>query len=123
MEVFEDELRTRGRVAARYSEGLRDVATPPHVAAGAVSVWAQYTLLFAEGKRDVVAARLREQGIPSAVYYSCPLHRQVAYQDFAVGWPELPASDELAGQVLSLPIHAYLEPSMQEHIIAVVRDA
>ncbi|MEI9964332.1 MAG: DegT/DnrJ/EryC1/StrS family aminotransferase [Caulobacteraceae bacterium] len=116
--IFPDEIEARDRIAARYAEGLAGVCTPPAVAEGSTSVWAQYTIRI--GDRDGVAARLRERGIPTAIYYPKPLHRQTAYRDFPVAGGVLPVSDRLADEVLSLPMHPYLEPDLQDRIIAEV---
>jgi dTDP-4-amino-4,6-dideoxygalactose transaminase len=121
LEVFEDELSRRQEIAARYSSGLKDVAAVPHVADGAVSAWAQYTLMLEAGRRDHVTATLRDAGIPTGVYYPQPLHRQTAYREFHDGAFDLSVSERLAGQVMSLPMHGYLEESLQDRIIAAVR--
>lgn len=119
--IFDDEVRLRQQVAARYDSGLRDIVEVPALVEGATSVWAQYTLVLDD--RDVVAAKLKEQGIPTAIYYPRPLHRQTAYQDFPMAPGGLPVSEELSGRVLSLPMHPYLEAATQDRIIASVRAA
>ena len=121
--IFPDEIAARDRVARRYGEGLAEVATVPVVAEGSTSVWAQYTLRFSGGGRDRVAAHLKERGIPTAIYYPKPLHRQTAYRHFPLAGGALPVSDRIAGEVLSLPMHPYLEPDLQDWIIAQVREA
>lgn len=121
LEVFEDELRRRQRVAARYSAALGDVATVPFIAEEATSAWAQYTLTLEADRRDDVAARLRDQGIPVGVYYPRPIHQQTAYREFHDDAVELPASEYLAERVLSLPMHPYLEEHLQDRIIEAVR--
>ena len=68
-------------------------------------------------------AALKAQGIPTAIYYAKPLHRQAAYRGFPVADGGLPVSEQLAGEVISLPMHAYLEPPVQDRIIAAVRRA
>ncbi|MCH8187374.1 MAG: DegT/DnrJ/EryC1/StrS aminotransferase family protein [Proteobacteria bacterium] len=119
--IFDDEVRLRQQVAARYDSGLRDIVEVPALVEGATSVWAQYTLVLDD--RDVVAAKLKERGIPTAIYYPRPLHRQTAYQDFPMAPGGLPVSEELSGRVLSLPMHPYLEAATQDRIIASVRAA
>jgi len=121
LEVFEDELARRQDIAARYSAALGDIATVPLVAPDAVSAWAQYTLILAPGRRDKVAASLRDQGIPTGVYYPQPIHRQKAYREFHDGAVGLPVSEDLAGRVLSLPMHPYLDASLQDRIVEAVR--
>ena len=119
--IFDDEVRLRQQVAARYDSGLRDIVEVPALVEGATSVWAQYTLVLDD--RDVVAAKLKERGIPTAIYYPRPLHRQTAYQDFPMAPGGLPVSEELSGRVLSLPMHPYLDAATQDRIIAALVDA
>jgi len=123
LRIFGDEIAARQAVAARYEEGLRGVARVPRVAAGATSVWAQYTLAIEQGARDAVAAALKADGVPSAVYYPRPLHRQTAYRRFPIAGNGLPVADRLSGQVLSLPMHPYLEPATQSFIVDALRRA
>jgi len=119
--VFADEIAARQAVAGRYAQGLGDLVAVPRVIEGATSVWAQYTVQVAD--RDGVAARLKAAGVPSAVYYPKPLHRQTAYRGFAVAGNGLPVCDALARRVLSLPMHPYLEATTQAHIVAAVAAA
>jgi len=121
--IFEDEIALRQRVAARYNELLAGHAIVPAVMPGATSVWAQYTLRFKPGRRDVIAAALKAEGIPTAIYYPKPLHQQTAYRHFPVAGGELPVSDRLAGEVLSLPMHPYLDEATQDRIVAAVKRA
>jgi len=117
--IFADEIEARNRVAARYAEGLADVVATPKVIDGGVSVWAQYTVETDD--RDGLGAALREQGVPTAVYYPMPLHRQPPY----AAYPQpggLPVTEAKAGRVISLPMHAYLEPDVQDQIIAAIRN-
>ena len=123
LKIFPDEIVARERAALRYSAGLADVATVPELARGATSVWAQYTLRLAPGRRDALAASLATQGIPTAVHYPIPLHRQRPYQRFPVAEGGAPISDRLAAAVISLPMHAYLDEAIQDRIIAAVRCA
>ena len=120
LKIFPDEIVARNAVAQRYTEGLTGVATVPHVGNESTSVWAQYTIRLAPGRRDPLAAALKAQGIPTAIYYAKPLHRQAAYRDFPVADGGLPVSDQLAGEVISLPMHAYLEAPVQDRIVAAV---
>ena len=121
--VFADEIEARNRIAARYNEMLGDVVTVPRVPEGLVSVWAQYTVRLGNRDRDAVAARLRAAGIPTAIYYPKPLHRQTAYRDFPVAGNGLPVSERLAADVISLPMHAYLDEALQDRIVEAFRDA
>jgi dTDP-4-amino-4,6-dideoxygalactose transaminase len=119
--IFADEIAARNRVAARYHTLLGDFVSLPHIPPGQSSVWAQYTVRLPETcDRDLVAARLKAAGVPTAVYYAKPLHRQTAYRDYPIAGNGLPVSDRLAGQVLSLPMHPYLAADTQRRIAAVL---
>jgi len=122
--VFAEEIRARQAVADRYAAGLADVVRTPGVRRGATSVWAQYTVV-PDGPVDraAVMGRLRAHGVPSAVYYPRSMHRQAAYAHCPVAGTGLPVSDHLAERVFSLPMHPYLDPAVQDYIIAVVRQA
>jgi dTDP-4-amino-4,6-dideoxygalactose transaminase len=122
LKIFPEEILARQAVAARYADGLADVATVPRVGNESISVWAQYTIRLAPGRRDELAATLKAQGVPTAVYYAKPLHRQTAYRHFPVVGG-VPVSDALAEEVISLPMHAYLDQPVQDRIIAAVRRA
>lgn len=119
--VFEDEIAVRQQVAKRYTEALRDVVQTPVISPESKSVWAQYTIRVKD--REHVAARLKERGIPTAIYYPIPLHRQVAYERFPTVPGGLPVSEKLVGEVLSLPMHPYLSEQEQNRIMEAVRDA
>jgi dTDP-4-amino-4,6-dideoxygalactose transaminase len=123
LKVFRDEIAARNKAAARYAQGLGDVATVPRVPDGMTSVWAQYTIRLKPGRREGLAVALKEQGIQTAIYYPKPLHRQEAYRHFPVVDGGLPVSERLAGEVVSLPIHAYLDETTQDRIIHAVRNA
>src|SRR5262249_49072276 len=113
----------RRRSGGRDSGGLADVATVPKLAQGSSSVWAQYTLRLAPGRRDGLAAALKIQGIPTAIHYPIPLHRQQPYQRFPIAAGGAPVSERLAEEVISLPMHAYLDAVTQDRIIDAVRRA
>jgi len=119
--IFPDEIAARERAARRYEEALSQIVLVPHLVEGATSVWAQYTLRLPEHDRDSVAAKLKAAGVPTAVYYPRSLHRQPAYRDFPVAGNGLPGSERLAGQVLSLPMHAYLDEPTQTRVCDTLR--
>lgn len=123
LKIFPDEIAARNRIAARYEDGLADVVTVPRVPDHLTSVWAQYTIRLRPGSRDGFAASLKAEGVPTAVYYPKPLHRQKAYGGFPVDPRGLPVTDMLAKEVISLPMHAYLDDGAQDRVIAAVRRA
>jgi dTDP-4-amino-4,6-dideoxygalactose transaminase len=124
LRIFEDEIAARNRVAERYNRALGNVVTVPRLASGCTSVWAQYTIRVPKGvDRDGFAASLKAQGVPTAIYYPKSMHQQTAYRDFPVAEGGLPVSELLSADVISLPMHAYLDEATQDRVIAAVRDA
>ena len=124
LKIFDDEIAARNKVAERYARGLGNVVTVPHLAPGCSSVWAQYTIRLPKGvNRDGFAAALKAQGIPTAIYYVKSMHQQTAYRDYPVAEGGLPVSEQLSDDVISLPMHAYLDEPTQERIIRAVRGA
>jgi dTDP-4-amino-4,6-dideoxygalactose transaminase len=115
--IFPDEIVARDQVAAHYAQGLRAVAIPPVVAEGCESVWAQYTIRLKPGRRDGLVSALKDAGVPTACYYPVPLHRQTAYRKHPCAGGALKATDQLAQEVLSLPMHPYLTAEAQDRIV------
>lgn len=117
--IFADEIEKRNVIASLYSEHLKDhVLAVPQVIDGGVSTWAQYTIEVSN--RDAFSEHLRSKNIPFASYYPKPVHRQGAYKDFPVEGNGLVHTDECMTKVISLPMHAYLEPDTQDIIIDAV---
>lgn len=123
LKIFPDEIAARARIAARYSAALADVVTIPRVAEGSTSVWAQYTIRVPATRRDGFAAALKTRGIPTAIHYPKPIQAQSAYRHCPVAEGGLAVSERLATEVISLPMHAYLDEPVQDRIIAAVREA
>jgi dTDP-4-amino-4,6-dideoxygalactose transaminase len=118
--VFADEIEARQSVAERYAAGLSGhVTSTPAAGEDAVSVWAQYVI--EHENRDGLAAHLRSQGIPTAVYYPAPMHLQAPYAGFPRGPGGLLVTEAKAATVLALPMHPYLAPETQDRIIEAVR--
>jgi dTDP-4-amino-4,6-dideoxygalactose transaminase len=123
LKIFEDEIAARNQVAERYARDLGNVVTVPHIAAGNTSVWAQYTIRLPHGDRDGFAAALKADGIPTAIYYPKSMHQQTAYREFPVADGGLPVSEQLSSDVISLPMHPYLDEATQARVVRAVRDA
>ena len=121
LKAFADyELDAVNKAANLYTERLKDVVKCPQFHEGFLSSWAQYTIqLPSQAVRDALQAKLKEQGIPTMVYYPTPMHSQTAYK--ALNYPEYacPNAQQLCGTVLSLPMHPYIT----EEIINQVCDA
>ena len=123
LKIFPDEIAARNAAAERYGNALGNVAVVPRVPEGRTSVWAQYTIRVEPGRRAELADALKAEGIPTAIYYPKPLHRQGAYERFPYADGGLPVSDQLADEVISLPMHAYLDEPTQDRIIDAVHRA
>jgi dTDP-4-amino-4,6-dideoxygalactose transaminase len=123
LKIFEDEIERRNAIATRYNGALQDVAIVPRVLPDRSSVWAQYTIRIDPAKRAGMVEALKAKGIPTAIYYPKPVHQQTAYRRFPCAGNGLPVSEALAQEVISLPMHAYLEPELQDRIVDAVREA
>ena len=122
LKIFDDEIAARNKVAERYAQGLGNVVTVPRLAEGHTSVWAQYTIRLPEGTdRDAFAAALKAQGIPTAIYYPKSMHQQTAYKAYPVADGGLAVCERLSADVISLPMHAYLDEAAQDRVIEAVR--
>ena len=119
LKVFGQEIEWRNRIAARYNERLAPhVAAVPHVIAGGVSNWAQYTIEHED--RDGLAAHLKAQGVPTAVYYPIPCHLQPAYEKYPSGAGGMAVTEAKKDVVISLPMHSDLDEATQDRVIAAV---
>lgn len=112
--VFDDELAARRQVAARYDNRLAEIVSVPARGNGVQSAWAQYTIKT--DHRDALAEGLKARGIPTAIYYPLPMHMQPAYRCFGDGPGTLPVSETLSRQVISLPMHPYLDEETIDRI-------
>ncbi|MHA1523905.1 MAG: DegT/DnrJ/EryC1/StrS family aminotransferase [Alphaproteobacteria bacterium] len=119
LEIFDDELEARQRVAGLYDEALAGVVQTPHRIAGVMSAWAQYTLKVED--RDGLKQALSDVGVPTMVYYPKPVHFQPAYSAYGDGPGSLPVSEGLSGQVISLPFHPYISDADIDRVATAVR--
>lgn len=120
LKIYPDELQRRDAIAKRYSEGLAPyVRSVPKVIAGGFSNWAQYTI--EHDNRDALAKHLKEQGVPTAIYYPVPIHMQDVYSVYPKAPGGLPVTESARSRVLSLPMHPYLDVETQDRVIAAVR--
>ncbi len=118
--IFAEEIALRQAVADRYASGLSgSVIAVPKVIKGGQSTWAQYVI--EHDNRDGLAAHLKANEIPSAVYYPVPMHQQAPYADFPVGPGGMSVSEAKAETVIALPMHPYLQADVQDRIIEAIR--
>ena len=118
LRVFPEEIERRDEIALRYSSVFRDISGVkiPEVVQNARSVWAQYTLRVKN--RQILQNYLKEQGIPTAIYYPIPLNRQLPYREYPSA--PTPVTEKLSSEVISLPMHPYLDAATQTRIIDAV---
>lgn len=123
LKAFQDyELADINDAASQYTEQLQNIVKTPHVPSGYYSSWAQYTIqLPARKTRDALQSKLKENGIPSMVYYPKPMHRQIAFGEYAYLDEKFSNTIKLCDTVLSLPIHPYLSGDEIEHVLAIIK--
>ncbi|MEO5336323.1 MAG: DegT/DnrJ/EryC1/StrS aminotransferase family protein [Magnetospirillum sp. WYHS-4] len=119
--IFPDEIVARNRIAARYAQELAGTVELPTLRPGALSVWAQFVAFVPE--RERIAAELGKRGIPTMIHYPIPLHRQAGYLGFPVAPGGAPEAERRCRNVLSLPMHAYLDDARQDRVVAALREA
>ena len=117
----EHELDGVNRTAARYTELLKDTVKTPVIPEGYYSSWAQYTIqLDSRKQRDGLQAALKEQDIPSMIYYPKPMHRQQAFAELNCGDEEYGNTIRLCDTVLALPMHPYMEEEDVEKVVEAI---
>jgi UDP-2-acetamido-2-deoxy-ribo-hexuluronate aminotransferase len=118
---FDWEVQQRERLGARYSELLHEVCTTPAISPGNTHVYAQYTVRMPE--RDAFAARLKERGIPTAVYYPKCLHEQPVFADLGYHFGDFLESEKASREVVSLPMHPFLSEADQDFVVEACLEA
>lgn len=118
--IFDDEIERRNAVASRYNELLEaHVLRVPSVIEAGTSIWAQYTI--EHENRDGLSAHMQNLGIPTAVYYPIPMHKQIIFTDAPQGPGGLPVTEAKSAHVIALPMHPYLSHEDQDRIVEGVR--
>ncbi len=117
--AFPGELKERQRVADTYTRYLDEAVVTPAIPEDCQSAWAQYSVL--SDKRADIQKALNDAGIPTAVYYPVPLHRQTVYDYLGYRDGDLPVSEDIAARVFSLPMHPYLKESQIMEICEVIK--
>lgn len=103
------EVEDINHAANLYTELLKDVVKTPIIPKGYYSSWAQYTITMgSKERRDGLQNFLKENGVPSMVYYPTPMHGQTANKDIPFDAGSTPVTTQLCDTVLSLPIHPYI---------------
>ena len=126
---LDDYCQSRREAAKYYNNGFRsnpNIITPVAEKCGEICdtcnchVFHQYTLKITDGKRDELHKHLLEKGIPNAIYYPVPLHKQKAYLDDRYREENFKVTNELVKTVISLPMHTELDKDQQDLIIATI---
>ena len=117
--IADEEIEARHRVADYYNSRLTGVTGPQQHLPEAKSGYNYYSIRVSN--RNDVAAKLRDAGVPTAIYYPTPLHQMPAFEEYA---PEdgLPHTEKLCNEILSLPMHPYLTPPQIEYICDCVEE-
>lgn len=125
LSVLDEEIEKRGKLADIYKNALQDIVKVPQIRDGNISSFAQYCVLFhSEEEKDYVAQRMKEDGIPSLVYYPNPLHSLKAFDNVRqLHKGDFRNSQEYAQCNLGLPFSPYLKEEDQKAVIETVRKA
>ena len=112
---YNEAITLRQAAAERYHKMLHDLIETPIVRDYNTSVWAQYSIRIPS--RDLIKSKLKEQGIPTAVYYPKPLHLQRCFEYLGYKKDDFPVSEKTAKEIISLPINPYITEVEQEFIV------
>ncbi|WOC32972.1 MULTISPECIES: DegT/DnrJ/EryC1/StrS family aminotransferase [Caproicibacterium] len=122
LHAFPKENEHRNHAAQRYAAGLQGKFQTPVVRAGYHSSFGYFTLKAeSEAQRTQVMDALKEAGIPSIIYYPCPLHLQKVYAPLGYQEGDLPVAEKLAKTVFSLPMHGYIQDQTVDYICRVLQ--
>jgi len=113
----------RNSVANFYSKNLSEISAieVPSISHNSTHVFHQYVMKIKDGRRDALKAFLAEKGIPTMIYYPLPLHYQKAYSHYLRGDENLKISEQLATEVLALPIHTEMKEEQLQYITDMIK--
>ena len=124
LEVFDDELKSRNRVANYYTQNINKKCISPLIPDKYYSSWAQYSIILPEGvRREKVIDKLNDDGIPSMVYYKIPVHLQNGYAGYLSEQYNLVITEDISKKILSLPMHPYLKEIDQDRVLSSLEKA
>ena len=124
LKAFEKyELEKINQAAAQYTEILKDVVKTPFIKEGFYSSWAQYSILLESKRaRDGLQAHLKEQGIPTMIYYPKTLSQQIAFMEADCVKTDMPIARNLCQRILALPLHPYISKEEQDKVIKEIKN-
>ena len=112
---YDKTIKMRQVAAERYNKMLHNIIETPVIKNYNTSVWAQYSIKVPS--RDFLRLKLKEQGVPTAVYYPKPLHLQECFEDLGYKKGDFPVSEKTAKEIISLPINPYITEVEQKYIV------
>jgi UDP-2-acetamido-2-deoxy-ribo-hexuluronate aminotransferase len=118
LHIFPEEVVDRHQVGHYYSKALGSLVTTPHIEPYNTSVYAQYTIEV--DRRDELQQKLQQAGIPTAIHYPMPIHRQPAFAYLNLPEGSFPIAETAAKRVISLPMHPYLKAEEIQKIVDIV---
>ena len=123
LDILNKEIEQRSRVANLYNNTLNPTFDRQQVPSGNNSAWAQYSILCDNTEqRGMIISKLKENNIPSAIYYSKPLHLQETFRYLNFNLGDFPVSEKISSQILNLPIHPYLKEDKINKIVEIINE-
>ena len=121
LKIYHEEIESRQEVSGNYSEILSDYVQTPFVPDGYMSIWAQYSIVLESSeKRESIMNALKEQKIPSMIYYKIPLHLQKTFDMLGYNKGDFPVSERISNRIMSLPMHPYLKKNEIDEICKII---
>lgn len=120
LSIFDEELTQRRKIASIYDQELGEYVLLPRIQTEMKSAWAHYTIRTK--KRNALRKFLLENDIPTMIYYPKPMHKQIAYQNYHNHKDALPNSEMLCNEVLSLPLHPYINEDQILRITSKIKE-
>jgi len=117
---FKKELMDRQKVANQYTDGLSNIIQTPVIKPNRSSAWAQYTLRVKN--RDALQIKLKDNGIPTSVFYPIPLHLQECFQYLNYKKESLPLSEKASSDVISIPMNPFLTDDDIDYVICKIKE-
>jgi UDP-2-acetamido-2-deoxy-ribo-hexuluronate aminotransferase len=117
---YTQELADRQQVAQRYADALSDSLKTPVIRSNRLSTWAQYTVKV--NNRDTLQAKLKDNGIPTAVHYPMPLHLQECFQYLNYRQGDFLVSEKASNEVMSLPMNPFLTNDQVDYVASKVQE-
>lgn len=124
LKFLDDEILNCNIVAEQYTLQLKDIVKTPYIAGGMKSSWAQYTVCAKDSnERAILMQKLKANGIPTAIYYRKPMHRQSAFEKYIQKIElDYTITEEICQRCFSLPMHGYIELEMIEIISNLLKE-